>query len=208
MKTSRLFCAVAFVLTLATPAHAENWPSRAMTLIVPFAAGGGVDVSARIQAQGMSERLGQAIVVENVGAAAGMAGSLRVAKAEPDGYTMLIGNSGTHAYNQSLYKTPLYNAVSDFTPVGLATESPRILIARKDLPAATLAQFIAYLKANEATAQFGSAGVGAGTHLPCVLFNMAIGGNITHVPYRGEGPLMQDLIGGRLDHMCATLPHR
>ena len=91
MKSSRLFCAVTLVLTLATPAHAENWPSRAMTLIVPFAAGGGVDVSARIQAQGMSERLGQAIVVENVGAAAGMAGSLRVAKAEPDGYTMLIG---------------------------------------------------------------------------------------------------------------------
>ena len=114
MKSSRLFCAVTFVLTLATPAHAENWPSRAMTLIVPFAAGGGVDVSARIQAQGMSERLGQAIVVENVGAAAGMAGSLRVAKAEPDGYTMLIGNSGTHAYNQSLYKTPLYNAVQRF----------------------------------------------------------------------------------------------
>jgi len=97
MKSSRLFCAVALVLTLATPVHAENWPSRAMSLIVPFAAGGGVDVSARIQAQGMSERLGQAIVVENVGAAAGMAGSLRVAKAEPDGYTMLIGNSGTHA---------------------------------------------------------------------------------------------------------------
>lgn len=91
MKSSRLFCAVTFVLTLATPAHTENWPSRAMTLIVPFAAGGGVDVSARIQAQGMSERLGRAIVVENVGAAAGMAGSLRVAKAEPDGYTMLIG---------------------------------------------------------------------------------------------------------------------
>ena len=108
-----------------------------MTLIVPFAAGGGVDVSARIQAQRMSELLGQAIVVENVGAAAGMAGSLRVAKAEPDGYTMLIGNSGTHAYSQSLYKTPLYNAVTDFTPVGLVTELPRILIARKDLPAAT-----------------------------------------------------------------------
>jgi tripartite-type tricarboxylate transporter receptor subunit TctC len=127
MKSSRLFYAVTLVLMLATPTRAENWPSRAMNLIVPFAAGGGVDVSARIQAQGMSERLGQAIVVENVGAAAGMAGSLRVAKAEPDGYTMLIGNSGTHAYNQSLYKTPLYNAVGDFTPVGLATESPRIL---------------------------------------------------------------------------------
>jgi tripartite-type tricarboxylate transporter receptor subunit TctC len=166
MKSSRLFCAVTFVLTLATPAHAENWPSRAMSLIVPFAAGGGVDVSARIQAQGMSERLGQAIVVENVGAAAGMAGSLRVAKAEPDGYTMLIGNSGTHAYNQSLYKTPLYNAVSDFTPVGLATESPRILIARKDLPAANLREFTAYVRANQSQVQFGSAGVGSARICP------------------------------------------
>jgi tripartite-type tricarboxylate transporter receptor subunit TctC len=204
MKTSRLFCAVAFVLTLATPAHAENWPSRAMTLIVPFAAGGGVDVSARIQAQGMSERLGQAIVVENVGAAAGMAGSLRVAKAEPDGYSMLIGNSGTHAYNQSLYKTPLYNAVRDFTPVGLATESPRILIARKDLPAANLPEFIAYVRANQSQVQFGS-GVGSGTHLPCVLLNMAISVTVTHVPYRGEGPAQQDLMAGRLDYMCATI---
>jgi tripartite-type tricarboxylate transporter receptor subunit TctC len=153
MNSSRLFCAGVFVLTLAPPVHAENWPSRNMNLIVPFAVGGGVDVSARIQAQGMSERLGQAIVVENVGAAAGMAGSLRVAKAEPDGYTMLIGNSGTHAYNQSLYKTPLYNAVSDFTPVGLATESPRILIARKDLPAANLQEFTAYVRANQSQAR-------------------------------------------------------
>ncbi len=205
MKSSRLFCAVTFVLTLATPAHAENWPSRAMSLIVPFAAGGGVDVSARIQAQGMSERLGRAIVVENVGAAAGMAGSLRVAKAEPDGYTMLIGNSGTHAYNQSLYKTPLYNAVGDFTPVGLATESPRILIARKDLPAANLQEFTAYVRANQSQVQFGSAGVGSGTHLPCVLLNMAIGVTVTHVPYRGEGPAQQDLMAGRLDYMCATI---
>ena len=205
MKSSRLFYAVTLVLMLATPTRAENWPSRAMTLIVPFAAGGGVDVSARIQAQGMSERLGQAIVVENVGAAAGMAGSLRVAKAESDGYTMLIGNSGTHAYNQSLYKTPLYNAVRDFTPVGLATESPRILIARKDLPAANLQEFIAYVRANQSQVQFGSAGVGSGTHLPCVLLNMAIGVTVTHVPYRGEGPAQQDLMAGRLDYMCATI---
>jgi tripartite-type tricarboxylate transporter receptor subunit TctC len=162
MNSSRLFCAGVFVLTLAPPVHAENWPSRNMNLIVPFAVGGGVDVSARIQAQCMSERLGQAIAVENVGAAAGMAGSLRVAKAEPDGYTMLIGNSGTHAYSQSLYKTPLYNAVSDFTPVGLATELPRILIARKDLPAANLQEFIAYVRANQSQAQFGSACVGSG----------------------------------------------
>ena len=124
----------------------------------------------------MSERLGQAIIVENVGAAAGMEGSLRVAKATPDGYTMLIGNSGTHAYIQALYKAPLYNSVTDFTPVGLATESPRVLIARKDLPVANLQEFIAYVRSNQSKMQFGSAGVGSGTHLPCVLLNMAMGG--------------------------------
>jgi tripartite-type tricarboxylate transporter receptor subunit TctC len=172
---------------------------------VPFAAGGGVDVSARIQAQRMSELLGQSIIVENVGAAAGMAGGQRVAKAAPDGYTFLIGNSGTHAFNQSLYKKPLYNAATDFQPVGLMTESPRALIARKDLPANNLQELIAYLKANAGKAQFGSAGVGSGTHLPCVLFNLAIGVDVTHVPYRGEGPLMQDMIGGRIDYMCATM---
>ena len=144
-------------------------------MIVPFAAGGGVDVSARIQAQGMSERLGQPIVVENMGGAAGMTGALRVAKADPDGYTLLIGNSGTQAFSQSLYKKPLYNSVTDFTPVGLVSESPRILIARKDLPVANLQEFVAYVKATRRKMQFGSAGVGSGTHLPCVLLNTAMG---------------------------------
>jgi tripartite-type tricarboxylate transporter receptor subunit TctC len=196
---------VVLALVIAAEVHAQDWPTRPITLIVPFAAGGGVDVSARIQAQGMSELLGQPIIVENVGAAAGMEGSLRVAKAQPDGYTMLIGNSGTHAFSQVLYKTPPYNSVTDFTPVGLATESPRILIARKDLPASNLQEFIAYVKANQGSMQFGSAGVGSGTHLPCVLLNMAMGVTVTHVPYRGEGPAQQDLMGGRLDYMCSTI---
>jgi tripartite-type tricarboxylate transporter receptor subunit TctC len=202
----RTIIAAAAALPLLTgAATAQDWPTRPITLIVPFAAGGGVDVSARIQAQRMSELIGQSIIVENVGAAAGMAGGQRVAKAAPDGYTFLIGNSGTHAFNQSLYKKPLYNAVTDFQPVGLMTESPRALIARKDLPVNNLQELIAYLKANAGKAQFGSAGVGSGTHLPCVLFNLAIGVDVTHVPYRGEGPLMQDLIGGRIDYMCATM---
>jgi tripartite-type tricarboxylate transporter receptor subunit TctC len=204
MKMMRVvFVAVATLI--AGPALADNWPSRPITMIVPFSAGGGVDLSARIQAQRMGELLGQPIVVENVGAAAGMAGSARVAKADPDGYTMLIGNSGTHAYSQSLYKTPLYNSLTDFTPVGLASESPRILIARKDLPAQNLQEFIAYVKANQSKMQFGSAGIGSGTHLPCVLLNTAMGVNVTHVPYRGEAPVQQDLIGGRIDYMCSTI---
>jgi tripartite-type tricarboxylate transporter receptor subunit TctC len=202
----RTIAAAAAVLIVITgTAAAQDWPTRPITLIVPFAAGGGIDVSARIQALRMSEMLGQSIVVENVGAAAGMVGGQRVAKAEPDGYTFLIGNTGTHAYNQTLYKKPLYNSATDFQPVGLVSESPRILIARKELPAGNLQEFIAYLKANQKTAQFGSAGVGSGTHLPCVLLNLALGLDITHVPYRGAGPVMQDLIGGRIDYMCDTI---
>ena len=197
--------ALAVSLVGSYQAAAQDWPTRPLTLVVPFSPGGGVDASARVQAQRMSEILGQPIVVENIGAAAGMAGGQRVAKAAPDGYTFLIGNSGTHAYNQSLYKKPLYNAATDFQPVGLMTESPRALIARKDLPASNLQELIAYLKANQKTAQFGSAGVGSGTHLPCVLLNLAIGVDVTHIPYRGEGPVMQDLIGGRIDYMCATI---
>src|SRR5260221_564915 len=200
-----MIAAAAVVVAVGGHAAAQEWPTRPITLIVPFAAGGGIDVSARIQAQRMGELLGQSIVIENVGAAAGMAGGARVAKAPPAGYTLLIGNTGTHAFNQSLYKKPLYDAATDFEPVGLVSESPRILIARKDLPADNLTQFIAYLKANEKTAQFGSAGVGSGTHLPCVLFNLAIGANITHIPYRGEGPVTQDLIGGRIDYLCSTI---
>ncbi len=208
MKASigALMCVLTGVLANAPlAARAEDYPSRPLTLVVPFAAGGGVDVSARIQAQRMGELLGQTIVIENIGAAGGMAGGARVAKAAPDGYTFEIGNVGTHAYNQTLYKKPLYNAVTDFTPVGLATESPRILVVRKDMPVNNLQELIAYIKAHEKDMQFGSAGVGSATHLPCVLLNLAIGANVTHVPYRGEAPAMQDLIGGRIDYMCATI---
>ena len=192
-------------ITLTGVAAAQGWPTRTITLIIPFAPGGGIDASARIQAQHMGELLGQTIISENVGAAAGMVGSARVAKAEPDGYMFLIGNIGTHAYNQSLYKKPLYNAATDFAPVGLVSESPRILVARKDLPVSSLKEFIAHVKTNQAKMQYGSAGVGSGTHLPCALLNRAIGVEVTHIPYRGAGPAMQDLIAGRIDYMCDTI---
>jgi tripartite-type tricarboxylate transporter receptor subunit TctC len=207
MKAAPALLCLAFSAAIALPGvvAGQAWPARPITLVVPFAPGGGIDSSARIQAQHMGELLGQAIVVENIGAAAGMAGGMRVAKAAPDGYTFLIGNTGTHAYNQSLYKKPLYDSAGDFAPVGLATESPRILIARKDLPVSGLAEFIAYARANQAKMQFGSAGVGSGTHLPCVLLNRAIGVEVTHVPYRGAGPAMQDLVAGRIDYMCDTI---
>jgi tripartite-type tricarboxylate transporter receptor subunit TctC len=190
----------------ALTVHAQSdWPNRSITLIVPFAAGGGVDASARLQALILGEILGQTVVVENVGAAAGTAGSSRVAKAAPDGYTFLIGNSGTHVYSQSLYKKKPYDTLTDFEPIGLVTESPRILIARKDLPIKNLQEFIAYAKANQTKMQYSSAGVGSGTHLPCALLNYTLSVNITQVPYRGEGPALQDVVAGRMDYMCATI---
>jgi tripartite-type tricarboxylate transporter receptor subunit TctC len=205
MLRTKAIAGLALLTFAGGTAVAQDWPARPITLVVPFAAGGGIDVSVRIQAQHMGELLGQTFVVDNVGAAAGTIGSQRVAKAPPDGYTLLIGNTGTHAFSQSLYKRPLYNAAADFTPVGLVSDSPRILLARKDLPVNNLQEFIAYTKANQDKMQFGSAGVGSGTHLPCVLLNLTLGVNVTHVPYRGAGPVMQDLIGGRIDYFCDTI---
>jgi tripartite-type tricarboxylate transporter receptor subunit TctC len=201
----RAFSVLIASLVLAGTAAGQTWPARPITLIIPFAPGGGIDASARIQAQALGELLGTTIVAENMGAAAGMVGSQRVARAEPDGYTFLIGNTGTHAYNQTLYKKPLYNAATDFAPVGLVSESPRILVARKDLPVKDLREFVAYVKTNQAKMQYASAGVGSGTHLPCALLNRAMGVEVTHIPYRGAGPAMQDLIAGRVDYMCDTI---
>jgi tripartite-type tricarboxylate transporter receptor subunit TctC len=199
------------LIATACPAAAQNYPNHPLTMIVPFAAGGPVDVLGRILAQRLSEVLGQQVLVENVTGAGGMTGGHRVAQAPPDGYQFILGSVGTHAHNQTLYKKPLYNAMTDFTPVVLIAEQPLVLIARKDLPANNLQEFIAYAKTNQAKMQYGSAGAGAATHLGCVLLNAAIGVDITHVPYRGTGPAMQDLQGGRIDYLCeiisTALPH-
>ena len=205
MKRLPVVIAAALIASAASALAQSDYPNRPITLIVPFAAGGGVDASARLQALALGEVLGQTIVVENVGAAAGTVGSGRVAKAAPDGYTMLIGNSGTHVYSQSLYKKAPYDSVADFEPVSIVTGSPRLLVARKDLPASNLQEFIAYMKANKDKVSYSSAGVGSGTHLPCALFNFVTGIDITHVPYRGEGPALQDVIAGRIDYMCTTM---
>ena len=193
---------VAALLGAAAPAAAQDWPTRPVTMVVPFAAGGGGDLAGRILAPRLSELLGGAVVVENIGGAGGMNGAARVANAAPDGYQFVLGNIGTHAQNQSLYKHPLYNAATDFAPVVLVGEIPLLLVARKDLPANDLQEFIAYAKAHQATMQYGSAGAGSNTHLACTLLNAAIGVNITHIPYRGVGPAIQDLIAGRIDYQC------
>jgi tripartite-type tricarboxylate transporter receptor subunit TctC len=181
---------------------AANWPTRPVTMIVPFAAGGPTDVVGRILAGRLSEILKQQIVVVNVGGAGGMTGAQRVAQAKPDGYEVLLGTVGTQAYSQTLYKTPLYSATKDFAPVALIAEQPLVLVVRKDLPAANLKEFAAYVKANAAKMSFGSGGAGSSTHLGCVLLNQTLGVNVQHVPYRGSAPALQDLMAGRIDYMC------
>jgi tripartite-type tricarboxylate transporter receptor subunit TctC len=134
-----------------------------------------------------------------------MSGAYRVAKAAPDGYELVLGSVGTHAQNQSLYKKPLYNAATDFAPVALIAETPLVMVARKDLPANNLPEFAAYAKANQAKMQYGSAGIGSANQLACVLLNAAIGITVTHVPYRGGEPAIQDLIAGRIDYACSII---
>ena len=203
----RVLAAIAAIALLLTPlaASAQDWPTRAVTVVVPYAAGGPIDTLARILAARLSEILGQQVVVENIPGAGGMTGSSRVAKAAPDGYTVLLSGSAVLAINQSLYKKPLYNAVTDFEHVALFADSARVVIARKDLPANTLAEFVAYAKANQARMQFGSAGAGSGMHVCAVLLNAAMGTKITHVPYRGSAPAMQDLMGGRIDFVAEQI---
>jgi len=195
----------AAVLGFVLPASAQDFPTRAMTMVIPFAAGGPTDILGRLVAGRMSELLGQQVVVENVNGAGGMTGSARVANASPDGYSFVLGTVGTHAQGQTLYKSPLYNAVTDFTPVILVAQVPLVLETRKDLPVDDFKAFVAYTKANQAKMQFGSAGTGSATHLGCVLMNYILGVNVTHVPYRGTGPALQDLEGGRIDYLCDVL---
>jgi len=200
-----ILAALAGILMLAGTAAADTFPSRTLTMIVPFAAGGPTDVLGRVLAQRMGEILGQTVIVENIGGAGGMNGGKRAADAKPDGYTMLLGTVGTQAQGQTLYKKPLYNSLTDFTPVALIADVPIVLIVRKDLPVNNFKEFVAYAKANEAKMQFGSAGAGSATHLGCVVLNTAMGTNIVHVPYKGTGPAMQDLIGGRIDFLCEII---
>jgi len=201
---SRIFAALlaAVSLMLTTGAKAEEWPTRPLTMINPFAAGGPNDVLARLFAQRMGEILGQTILIENVGGAGGMTGADRVAKAAPDGYTFLQGTVGTQAQNQTLFKKPAYNATTDFAPVALIVEAPLVLVARKDMPVKDMKEFVAYAKANKEKMQYASAGTGSAIHLGCALMNMVTGLDIVHVPYRGANPAMQDLMSGRVDYLC------
>ena len=172
-------------------------------MVVPFAAGGAVDVLARTLAARAAEILGQQIVIENVGGAGGMTGASRVAKAAPDGYQFVLGSVGTHAQNQWLYKQPAYNALKDFEPVILVGSTPLLLVTRKDFPANNLQEFIAYAQSSSGRAASSARPASARRSIiGCVLFNAAAGINATHIPYRGGAPAMQDIIAGRIDYGC------
>jgi tripartite-type tricarboxylate transporter receptor subunit TctC len=205
MPAMRLLAALATLGLAAAPAAAQDWPVRPVTMVVPFAAGSGSDILGRIIGPRLSENLGAPVIVEDVGGAGGMIGAARVMKAAPDGYQFLLATAGTHAINQTLYKKPLYNAATDFAPVALVASTPILLVARKDLPADNLSEFIAYAKANQARMQFGSPGAGSTSHLGCALFNAAIKVEVTHVPYRSTGQALQDLLAGRLDYQCVPV---
>ena len=189
-------------LLIPGAAAAQSFPTRPVTMVVPFAAGGPIDVLGRLLQGPMAEALGQPVVIENMSGGGGMVGSNKVKQAAPDGYQIVLGSIGTHALSPQLAKKPLYNPVTDFAPVILAAEIPLVLLVRKDFPAQNLQEFIAYVKANHARLQYGSGGTGTSSHITCVLLGQKIGADVTHVPYRGGGPAFTDLIAGRLDYIC------
>jgi tripartite-type tricarboxylate transporter receptor subunit TctC len=200
-----LFVILAALVAMAASASAQNWPSRPVTMVVAFPAGGSDDILARILAPRLSELLGQPVTVQNIAGAGGMTGTSLVAKAASDGYQIMLGTSATHALSQALHKSPPFNASTDFAPVALIAEQPFVLITRRDLPVDGLQQFIAYARANEAKMQYGSAGAGSATHLVCALLNSKIGVNVNHAPSNGGVAAINDLIAGRIDYFCPVV---
>jgi tripartite-type tricarboxylate transporter receptor subunit TctC len=194
--------AIVWVATMASiaGADAQVYPSRPITMVAPYAAGGPTDTIARIMAERMRSSLGQTIIVENTTGAAGTIGVGRVARAAPDGYTIGIGHWGTHVVNGAIYTLP-YDVLNDFEPVSMIATNPQLIVARKAVPAKDLQELVAWLKANSATATQGTAGHGSGSHLSGVYLQNLTGARFQFVPYRGAGPAMQDLVAGQIDIM-------
>jgi tripartite-type tricarboxylate transporter receptor subunit TctC len=204
-------CGLLAALACLGEARAQNYPMHAVTILVPFAAGGPADITGRIVAEQLSRSLAQQFVVENVGGAGGTTGTTRAARATPDGYTLALGHMGTHAAAVALYPNLAYNPETDFEPIGLVAEQPELLVVRKDLPPATLKEFIVYAKANESKLNMAHAGIGSVSHVGCLLLNTAIGIKPTMVPFTGTGPAMNAIIAGQVDYVCdpilGPLPH-
>lgn len=200
VKSLRLLAGVA--LMASAFAHAQSaYPTKTVTVIVPFAAGGPTDTVARLVAQSMGQTLKQTVIVENVGGAGGTIGAARVAKADPDGYTLLLHHIG-QSTAPSLYRKLPYNAIDSFEPIGLITDVPMTFVARANFPAKDFKELLAYVKANKDKVTYANAGVGSASHLCGMLFMSAINTELTTVPYKGTGPAMNDLLGGQVDFMC------
>jgi tripartite-type tricarboxylate transporter receptor subunit TctC len=198
--TRLLAAALLAALTGVASATAQTYPSRPITMVVPYAAGGPTDTIARIMAEKMRGSLGQTIIVENVTGAAGTIGVGKVARAAPDGYTISIGHWGTHVVNGAIYALQ-YDVLNDFEPVAMIATNPQVIVAKKAMPAKDLKELIAWLRANAATATQGTAGHGSGSHLSGVYLQNLTGARFQFVPYRGAGPAMQDLVAGQIDIM-------
>jgi len=203
MKRRDLLAAVgaAGLAGVAPAARAQAYPTKPITVIVPFAAGGPTDALARVLCQKMSEILGQQLVVENIGGAGGTIGVNKVAKAANDGYTLLFTHMGTLAVNIALYKSLPYDSQKDFEPVGLGGTNPMVLVTKKDLPAKTFQEFMAYVKANQKKVQYGMAGIGAASHLGGLMLNSMMKVDVLEIPYKGTGPALNDLVSGQFDYM-------
>ena len=183
-------------------AHAQNYPNKPITVVVPFPAGGPSDVVARIVTEHMARMLGQQMVIENIAGAGGTLGSARVATARPDGYTLLAGSMGSHVAAPVLTPNIKYDSERDFEPIGLTAHAPAVIVARKDFPANNLSEFVTYLKQNADKIKQAHGGIGASSHMACLLFNRALDIKPTSVAYRGTGPAMNDLVGGHVDFLC------
>ena len=201
--TSVLLAFATFGITaLPMVANAQNYPNRSISVIVPFPAGGPSDVVARIVTEHMGRTLGQQMVIENVAGAGGTLGSARVATAQPDGYTLLAGSMGSHVAAPVLTPNIKYDSERDFEPIGLTAHSPAVIVARKDFPANNLSEFVVYLRENADKIKQAHGGIGASSHMACLLFNRALDIKPISVAYRGTGPAMNDLIGGHVDFLC------
>jgi tripartite-type tricarboxylate transporter receptor subunit TctC len=194
---------IAATFVAAENAAAQPYPSRPVTMIVPFAPGGPTDTIARIMAEHMRGSLGQPVVIENVSGAGGSIGVARVARAAPDGYTLSVGNLSSHVMNGAVYSLP-YDLIADFAPIGLLSFQPMLFVARKSLPASNLKEFLVWLKANAGNATIGIQGIGTAGHVFSVFFQKEIDTPLALVPYRGAGPAMQDLVAGQIDCMIDT----
>ncbi len=201
-----LAAGAAALSAVSTIVGAQTYPSRPVTIIVPFAAGGTTDVVARIVGEHVSRTLGQQFVVENVVGAGGTTGSTRTMRANPDGYTIQVGQMGTHAASVAFYPNLAYKPDVDFEPIGMVAGLPVLITAKKDLPPKDLKEFIPYVKANAEKLNMAHAGVGSITHFTCLLLNSILGVKPTLVPFTGAAPAMNALLGGQVDYMCNAIP--